>query len=461
MTRTPPPSSLIKDVCRAFGTRQADAFTNAFLPANFVINRPVKEQVCQTLKDCLEAEDTTRTERARRIRAVLKACAALQGMLLPAEALLTLNFVPGSTPSRTRIELQRLQCLAMLRDEAGFLMFAKNLRAQPDLQIAQRQHTARLQLEQGFGALQDAVTELGLTLPDDPAGYFETRQRQMPSESSDLPERQIDWLRSRSRHRGEDRRTYSRALHFGKEMKEYCQLVRYLNRFDQCSGESGNPTAPCGIHGLAAYFRERTDPLDVRDIEAELSAGRTVILTTLHVSLMGSFAREVHSKGLPLIHIARLRPGLAGLEGSTTYSTLVRPHLWLPKIVKIARKTPQVILIAADGPDARQEELIWSSRNGISASTSVGLITLAHHNRARFFLGYSHWQQGRITHHLARGPRFDPDKNRENFTKRWMDFYLGELDLLLQGPPENLGALQFDWAKPPAGFSPTGATVKT
>jgi hypothetical protein len=190
----------------------------------------------------------------------------------------------------------------------------------------------------------------------------------------------------------------------------------------------------------ASQIDELLAEVDLRDVFAVTAGGRACLLVGAHV-------------GQPTAVINTLRARLPFRNfGSADRDQLDSPslipatsnHVAVVRALVREVKRGTVIGVMADTPWARTSHLVEFLGRKVHLPAIVP--KLIHAYDLPSFWSCQLWRHGRVVHTLERLPDPLPDEPPAAWTQRWFSAYLGRLERVMRGAPENLGLESGIWA---------------
>lgn len=188
---------------------------------------------------------------------------------------------------------------------------------------------------------------------------------------------------------------------------------------------------------LAEQALERRGAPDMSRPLADRDAGRGVLVAYAHQGVLRADQDMAALLPMPLTVVANDGSRFAESADAIVVNVLFGDAATgLLRAVKAGRKEPRLVLIH---PDGRNGEFATRRVLGRPFRIGLGAAYLGWTGRAQTYFHRNTWRGGRQHTELARGPCAETYSDREAFTEAFLDFYAGEIERILLGPPEDIG----------------------
>lgn len=228
----------------------------------------------------------------------------------------------------------------------------------------------------------------------------------------------------------------------------------YLTFLSFYAAERGGPPPGTGgadnaaVHALAAQVAGLIDLPDPNPLAAAAAAGRGIVLTSAHAGLPLVAPYVMRPAGLPVFGISAQAATDLTHPVAKTLGAHGNFHHDFLRAIKILRRTPHVCQLMPDGGVGG--ELVEKPFRGGTVKLGPGAAVIAWQTRAAVFFFSTRWRDGRLRIWLRTGPVAEAGGDRAAFEAAFYDFYLGCLDEIVMGAPEDMA--------PGSGFWPALVT---
>lgn len=171
------------------------------------------------------------------------------------------------------------------------------------------------------------------------------------------------------------------------------------------------------------------------DLDAAVERGRSIVVVAAHAGFWVSAPLLAQRLGLPGTVISRTA-GARQTDRNFNIGTLsANANLLILKLIKMMKRQQRIVYVVSDGTDGETCEL---SLLGKPVRIGKGAALIAHHGRAVIFFQRTYLVDQRIHIEYVRGPDGSLAKNGQEFEEEFLEFYIGELQKIILGNPENM-----------------------
>jgi len=383
----------------------------------------------------MEALDLTPAQLARRPRprtgCIVRAMLALQRAQ---DKVAAVHLAVASGLERPQVVIAAARMMTELRAHASARAFMAGLEADPDLPLLVRRNFLDLRIHSRLGLRpSDHAIFVPGPVPDSLAAALAT-----------MPRPGIEWTHpvmaaaivARRGLSGAAAAEFRRGLDWGRAVQDYLTFLMFYTAPD------GGPPADAGgadnaaIHALAGQIRDLVVLPEPNPLVAAAATGRGLVLTSAHTGLPLLAPRIMRPAGLPLFGISAQAPTDLTSTFAKTLGAHGNFHNDFLKAVKLLRREPHLCQLMPDGGVG--EGLVEKPFMGSILRLGPGAAVIAWQTRAAVFFFSTRWQDGKLHIYVRTGPVAEKGGDRAAFETAFYDFYLGCLEEVVMGAPENM-----------------------
>ena len=195
---------------------------------------------------------------------------------------------------------------------------------------------------------------------------------------------------------------------------------------------------------LRKQIEALVDRIDDAPFKAVLDEGRSVLLASTHSGMFGLLSWRTQQIKLPLLRVGANPKRESASDQQLFLRTRGDFQKAFLKTIKLLKKSPRIISIAADGPYGSDMKTL--DFHGLPMGVAQGPATMAYHTKASTFFARTRWVGDHIAIDMIPGPRVEPGMSRDDWDEAWYPFYMAQVSDILMGAPEDMRLYSGVWA---------------
>ncbi|MDO9524923.1 MAG: hypothetical protein Q7J57_05200 [Gemmobacter sp.] len=399
----------------------------------------VENGLDQSLADILDDEFASvratypgKGVRFYRVTAAVSAAKHLVAIKRPDAARFVLGMIEGAENQGAAYLIQRLRVAAAMDSEtevAEAIRLARaSDKASPAIQRLADQVHKRYRQEEVSAAAFHA------TWRNPQENLVEALRNLAPGGPSDTqlpPEPLIRWVYSLRREGGTSYEDFRERCLWGARASRFTgdAMSTLVN---DLKGEGQGQA----YQALRKQFDDLVDRIDAAPFKSVLDEGRSVLLASTHAGMFGLMSWRTQQIALPTLRVGANTKRESVGDQQLFLSTRGDFQKEFLKAIKLLKKSPRVISIAADGPYG--SDMKTFDFHGLPIDVAQGPATMAYHTKASTFFTRTRWVNDHVCIDVIPGPQVEPGMTREAWGEVWYPFYLEQLTQIVTGPPEDM-----------------------
>lgn len=329
-----------------------------------------------------------------------------------------------------------VRALEQLRATQSLVALIARLEADPALPAKTRRNLLDLRMHNQTGLI---AADHQVFMEGRPPATLAEALRRLPAPGIDwVTPRMAQVLASERGLSGEAALDFARRLNWGRAAVDYLAFLKYY-AWPASGGPEPGQGGPddAAVRALAGQLKALMVPPDPNPLVAAARAGKSIVLVSAHAGLTVVAPWIMTETGLPLLGISAKSPTNLTDPKEKTLGTHGNFQADFLKAVKILRREPHLVQLMPDGGlgGASATHLF----RGRELALGQGAVTMAWQGQAAVFFFNTRWRDdGRMEIYVETGPVAEKGGDRAAFDRAFHDFYLGCLDAIVMGPPEDM-----------------------
>ncbi|QEW23971.1 Vi polysaccharide export protein VexE (plasmid) [Marinibacterium anthonyi] len=329
-----------------------------------------------------------------------------------------------------------VRALEQLRATTSLMALITRLESDPELPSKIRRNLLDLRMHNQTGLIAaDHQVFVDGPVPATLAEALKT----LPAPGIDwVPPRMVLSLALERGLEGDAAQAFAARLNWGRAAVDYLTFLKYY-----AWPASGGPQPGQGgpddgaVRALAGQLKALMVLPDPNPLVAAAKAGKSIVLVSAHAGLTVVAPWIMLDAGLPLIGISAKSPTDLTHPREKTLGTHGNFQADFLKAVKILRREPHLVQLLPDGGFGGAS--LTHRFRGRDLALGQGAAMMAWQGQAAVFFFGTRWRDdGRMEIYVETGPVAEKGGDRAAFDTAFYDFYLGCLDAIVMGPPENM-----------------------
>ena len=346
------------------------------------------------------------------------------------------HLAAASGLTHPRVIILWVRALEALRAVSSLVELITRVESDPDLPAKSRRNLLDLRMHNQTGL---KAADHHVFVPGPVPGTLAEALARLPAPGIDwVPRAMAEALAGQRGLSGAAAEDFIAKLNWGRAAVDYLTFLKYY-AWPASGGPEPGQGGPedAAVRALTRQLKDFVVTPDPNPMVAAAQAGRSIILTSAHAGLPVVAPWIMTDPGLPLIGISAKSPTDLAHPTEKTLGTHGNFQADFLRAVKLLRRDPHLVQLMPDGGFGGASTT--HAFRGRPLPLGQGAVTMAWQGRAAVFFFNTRWRaDGRLEGYICEGPGAEAGGDRAAFDAAFHAFYLGCLDDIVMGPPEDM-----------------------